>query len=397
MNRHLFVLGLAASLVLTRMTHAQFGTVINIPPDPNIGDEGGIGSGTQLNLKGGGSIGISFEAGATNHTSTNVEVNVQGGLVGREYHANGGSVTNISGGSVGIDLDANTGSIVNVSGGNVGNGLDAMALSTVNIAGGMVGAAMESFGADVNISGGSLGNDFHILSDSLVNITGGRVGFFMHVGALDASSSNVVVNVSGGVVDGGVEVNKGATFTATGGLIAAGFSTFGINFNPFAVGVIQGSVIDYDFDTATDSDVRLYGGDFYIDDTPVAAGGQKISIPAGSVLTGILANGTPIMLSDKLQDDTAPQTISLHPATLPSIGQTQYVVPTDVAPPSIRGPQTLTLNNGGTVGDFFRAGRGSTVTMTGGQMGAASRHSVRLSTFLAARCSANLPPKRKVS
>ena len=179
----------------------------------------------------------------------------------------------------------------------------------------------------------------------------------------------MIVNISGGRVDGGVDVNNGSTFTTTGGVIGAGVSTYGIIFHAFALKLIRGGIVDYDFDTLEDSDVRLFGGDFYLDDTPLPTSGQKITIPSGSVLSGVLADGTPIMLSDTLGDDTFPQTISLHGATLPPPGPTNYVVPTDTPPPSIGDGQTLTLNDGGVVGDLFRGGRGSTLVINGGQIG----------------------------
>ena len=42
---------------------AEFGTVINVPPI-SIGNDGSIGSNTQLNLSDGGTIGTRFDAGA---------------------------------------------------------------------------------------------------------------------------------------------------------------------------------------------------------------------------------------------------------------------------------------------------------------------------------------------
>ena len=109
----------------TLQAYGQFTTVLNIPPDPNIGDDQSIGSDTQLNLADGGAIGISFDAGAFDGTSTNVEVIISGGTVGNHFNAYNGSTVSISGGTVGGGFDAFSGSEVTISGGSVGAGFDA--------------------------------------------------------------------------------------------------------------------------------------------------------------------------------------------------------------------------------------------------------------------------------
>ncbi|MCH7813936.1 MAG: hypothetical protein IID40_07940, partial [Planctomycetes bacterium] len=54
-----------------------------------------------MNLSEDGSIGDSFVAGASGGSSTNVEVNITGGVVGEDFAANSGSTINISGGNIG--------------------------------------------------------------------------------------------------------------------------------------------------------------------------------------------------------------------------------------------------------------------------------------------------------
>jgi hypothetical protein len=358
-----------ASIFSAGSARGQFAEVLDIPPKPNIGDLASISSGTQLNLRPGGSIGKSFDVGHPDAASINLELNVLGGLVGNELATYSGSVTNIVAGAVGDQMAAFNGSMVNIAGGIVGLGLDANAGSMVNISGGIVNEGMEASGATVNVTGGTVGGNFRVFSDSLVNVSGGRVGFHFYIGAIDGSSTNVRANLSGGVLDGNVQVTGPDTiFTSTGGLIGNGKPS-GIAFNAFSLGHIRGGVVDANFDTRTDSDVRLYGSDFRLDDLPIAAGGQKITIPLGSVLTGILADGTPFMLSDRLDDQTAPDTLSLHASTPPPVVAGTIMVPGGMAPASIRGNQTLIVSEDGVVDWNFRAGRGSTVTIAGGQVG----------------------------
>ena len=94
--------------------HAQFSTILNIPPDPNIGDFAAIGSNTQLNLNDGGTIGLGFGAGSFQGTSHNVEVNINGGVV-RGFGAWAGSVINVAGGVI-VNFEANSGSRSSISG-----------------------------------------------------------------------------------------------------------------------------------------------------------------------------------------------------------------------------------------------------------------------------------------
>jgi hypothetical protein len=102
--------------LLPAALYAQFTTIINVPPDiaPNS-----IGQNTQLNLFDGGSIGDNFNAGASDGTSTNVEVNIAGGTVSTGLDAWGGSTVNISGGRVLSDFKAQFGSTVNFTGGTI--------------------------------------------------------------------------------------------------------------------------------------------------------------------------------------------------------------------------------------------------------------------------------------
>ncbi len=311
--------------------NGQFTTVLNLPPDPNIVDEASIGSDTQVNLFDAGMIGYDVDAGSPSGASTNIEVNVFGGSVDSGFHANGGSTVNISGGTVGSYFEAFDGSIVNIFGGVIGQYLFAQSGSTVNISGGHLNWQTRAYdGSTINISGGSVG------------------------GALRARSGGTV-NISGGTVDQQASAEDGGTINISGG-------SFG-NF----------------FRADPGSTINLSGGEFRLDG--VLIGGLDtvgdtlaFDIPAGSLLSGTLADGTPFGFSISaliplVQDRFASGSLTLHAAALPAIGPATITTPDDPVPLGIRAGQTLVVEDGGAVGDHFNAGWGSTVEVTGGQVG----------------------------
>lgn len=178
----------AASLSLPA-ARGQFTTVLDIPPYPNIGDNKRIASDTQVNLGDGGSIGDFFEAGESDGTGSNIEVNVTGGVLGFDFTAYGGSTVNISGGDVANSLNAEDGSVINVSGGVVGMESWVKAGSVMNITGGAV-RGLRTTGGDVNISGGTVYGAWS-RTGGVVNATGGALGGF-------SSDVGGAINVSGG-------------------------------------------------------------------------------------------------------------------------------------------------------------------------------------------------------
>ncbi len=129
-----------------------FETVINLPPDPNIGHGESIGDSTQLNVSEGGEVGSSFDA------NPGSEINVYGGTLGFGVAALSGSEVNVLGGYVGHDFIATEGSFVNVTGGTVGYKFDTRP------------------GSVVSIGGGTIGDYFTISHDSSVTLSGGSVG-----------------------------------------------------------------------------------------------------------------------------------------------------------------------------------------------------------------------------
>jgi len=220
---------------------ALFSTVINLPPDPNIGDFESIADGTQLNVADGGSVGVDFQAGFGS------EVNISGGAVGDGFQASGSEV-NISGGSVEL--------------------IFAISSSKVNVSGGAVEGTIAAFSdSEVNFSGGTA-----------VQVTAG---------------SGVVVNISGGTVD---LLNPGGSSTVvniSGGEVLAGFGDGTMNISGGAVKNIRA------FDGIN---VNLFGTEFSLNGTPIASlvpnQAFVISLSDAVGLTGTLNDGTAFVFNE---------------------------------------------------------------------------------------------------
>lgn len=105
---------LLVSFLFSATASAQvFDTVVNVPPDPDIGifeSVGGDGLTTQVNVFDGGSIGEGFWA------LSGSEVNINGGSIGDFFSARSDSVVNISGCVFSFEFEARSGSTVNVFG-----------------------------------------------------------------------------------------------------------------------------------------------------------------------------------------------------------------------------------------------------------------------------------------
>jgi len=96
---------------------------------------------------------------------------------------------------------------------------------------------------------------------------------------------------------------------------------------------------------------------------------QAINLNKGSVLSGVLANGTPFAFSSLKSDVISDGTLRLTTAVLPPIGPAVIMLPNDPAPIGIRSGQTLVVKDGGVVHDNFLAGWDSTLVITGGTIG----------------------------
>lgn len=295
---------------------ANFDTVINVPPDiaPNS-----IGSSTQLNLSDQGVIGEKFLAGALDGSSSDVEVN-------------------ISGGTVGDDLSA-TGSTINISGGTVGR-IFPKSQSVVNITGGAVGGSFSFLGAGsiVNLSGGSFETRIWAQSGSILNVSGGSLGGGTHNSRARTGS---IVNMTGGRIQRDFVAENGSQFELRGGSVGTKF-------------------------LAPGEGVVLFGGEFELNGLPYMD--THIKLNPQDVFSGTLADGSAFVFSPLAMDRF--DNVSLQSATLPVVDPTPKVHNSGLidGPIGLRKGQTLTLQNGGALGDNFTAVE-ATLNIQGGTVG----------------------------
>ena len=288
---------------------ALFDTVINVPPDPNIGDNqsiGGVaGQTTQFNLSDGGTVGRSFDV------NSGSEVNISGGIT-LIFSARDSEV-NISGGSVARAFATDT--VMNITGGSHGYGFGSRSGSEVNISGGSVGSISAGGNSVINLSGGSVGDRSEANPSSVMNISGGVVGENF------SAESGSDVNISGG--------NMGTGFEALPG-----------------------------------SDVELLGGEFNLNGAPFT--GSTITLSGEDVFTGTLTDGSVFSFSPRSFDEL--NGVTLTPTALPLLDLTPIVVntPFPARPSGLRAGQTLTLQDGGQLRNFEAVG--ATLNIEGGSL-----------------------------
>ncbi|MDC0935470.1 PEP-CTERM sorting domain-containing protein, partial [Pirellulales bacterium] len=128
------------------------------------------------------------------------------------------------------------------------------------------------------------------------------------------------------------------------------------------------------FNGRVGSKLNISGGEFRLNGQLVsgldAVGDMRaLDVPETYVLSGTLADGLPFAFSSLDRDRIANGALTLRAAELPPIGLTMIALPGDLAPQGIRADQTLVVDVRGALTDNFHAGWGSTVRITGGQVG----------------------------
>ena len=302
--------------------------------------------------------------------SFGANVEITGGRLGPFANAFGGSTISLNGGSIDsglfavnstIDLhdgklESRTGtspfiatnSVVNVVGGDViGSGFTAFQ-STINLSAGTISFLTANDGSEVNVLGGIL-NNFRAESGTLVNISGGVVQDF-------SIGQETTVNISGGTVVPASpnripESSPGTTIAVSGGL-----------------------VVDNQFYVPPGGEMKIRGGEFRIDGNEVpdvSNIGDMVSLPFEypSTITATLSDGTPFIYQRGEFDRDMTLTL-IADEVAPNDGPRQITAPVDTVPQSLRDGQSLTVDDGGLVLDYFRAGAGSSVLLkSGGQIG----------------------------
>ena len=169
----------------------------------------------------------------------------------------------------------------------------------------------------VNISGGVADNNFGVWG-GVANVSGGTIeSFYVWPGG--------VANISGGTIGTGVyglNVNRDTLVNITGGRINGGIAYDESVLN------ISGGVIADELDIRSGSLTSFYGGEFRLDGELVAGlsnpgDAVPINVPAGAILSGTLADGTPFVFTSDDEDSFADGTITLRAAVLPAIGPAQ--------------------------------------------------------------------------
>ena len=250
---------------------------------------------------------------------------------------------NISGGTFG-SVSAIYGGIIYFSDGTVTNSAGPSSSgSTMYFSGGTAGSAEIS--GTMNLTGGTIGSNGVAYANGILNMSGGSLG-----SGFQARSGSLVV-ISGGKVGGSFDALDGSRVSVSGGTIGD------------------------DFDSSAGSQVTLIGGEFRINGTLVAgldANGSltQLSVPAGAVLSGTFADGTPFAFASPDGDSFAAGTVFLESAPLPIVTPSLVFASTDPVPAAIRAGQTLVVDFGANVGNDFAAGWGSTINVqTGGKVG----------------------------
>ena len=334
--------------------------------DGSLGDSVRVTGGT-LNILGGRiGEGLNVNIFDIPGTAPAATINVSGGVIGRLFRIESSGVANLSGGTIGnefsvgprpFDSDELRGGTANISGSVIGNDMFVGRGGVVNISGGQIGnnftANSESV---VGISGGQIGSDFEANDGSIVNISDGTLGSSFE--AFPGSE----VNISGGRFGQDFTTAFGSAVTISGGNFGSGFRGLGPG-------------------------VELQGGEFRLNGFDISAL-SSISILGDAVFTGTLADGSNFIFSNNSGDFIS--NITLTTVELPAADVTPIVVdaPFSDLPVGLRTGQTLTLVDGGELGDNFEAvnavvnieggtigdnfgAAGTTVTIDGGNIGTA--------------------------
>ena len=284
----------------------------------------GLRAGQTLTLQDGGRL--------SNFESIGGTLNIEGGsLFGTTNVIN--TEVNISGG--GVSSFRAFSSLFNITGGTVGDGFEARPGSEVNIRGGTVGDNFEMFeGSTVNISGGTVGDNFETSEGSVVTISGGSVGDFF-----DANSGSEV-NISGGTIGIRFDAHSGSEVNISGGKVVP-------------------SIL-----VAPGSDVELLGGEFNLNGS--AFTGATIVLGEGDVFAGTLTDGSTFVFGPEYFQ---PIGFTLTRTALPAINAEQILVDAAFTYQlcGLRAGQTLTLQEGGQLGDHFMA-NGGTLNVEGGTL-----------------------------
>lgn len=244
----------------------------------------------------------------------------------------------------------------------------------LDIDGGTVGSGLQAAGGAVNMSAGTA-SELELLAEASGHISGGEV-----TGSVTAYEG-ASLQVSGNADVSRVVSTTGAVVTQTGGWIQTLITESG------STTVFSGGSLPSSLALRTGSSISLEGGEFYLNGDPVAAG-QDVLVPAGDVLSGVLADGSAIVYAGSNFGaditfslvDIAPTPAATSPITVNTLEGPRGLRPTEQMRVEAGGvlPEAFQLAggaleiDGGVVGDGMRATRG-TVRLVEGELGNQAR------------------------
>ncbi|MCA9241543.1 MAG: hypothetical protein KDA37_15140, partial [Planctomycetales bacterium] len=347
-------------LAIGGSARGEFVTVIDSPPF-EFEESGTIESNTQVNLYPGGVLPTRYNIGPTREPGDNIEINLLGGSIGEEHPRYPGLSTssrwvrttnvtvNLVEGDVWGYLTGRAGALVTLRDATVHGDLSLEDGSMAVVSGGLVtGELVAKDGSTVHMSGGTItqspsffleGATVH--SGSVFLMTGGVVNG-------DLAVSDSFASITGGRIAGRIAVSGGGEAEITGG-----------SLGPLHV---YGG-------TAT-----LVGGEFHLDGAPITgltASAQTTAIPKDSLLTGVLSDGTPVIVANRgiLQDSLWEDQLDLRLAPVPASEPTAFDSDVDSVPTGLRTGQSLALRAGAQAPPNFTALPGSTLSIVGGETG----------------------------
>ena len=152
------------------------------------------------------------------------------------------------------------------------------------------------------------------------------------------------MNISGGNFSNSFEAGTGSTVSIQGG-------TFGTNFR-----------------ANNGSNVEFVGGEFMLNGNSIAD--SNISLDSNDVFTGTFADGSAFIFSPLMRDELNNVALTPSSTPLPPIDTTPIFLSTESSNlPGLRTGQTLTIQDGGRVGNSF-AVTGATLNIEqGGRVG----------------------------
>jgi hypothetical protein len=292
-----------------------------------------------------------------------------GGDLGDDFNADWGSVVNVEGGRIGENFEA-VGALLNITGGEIGSGFHTMVGSIANVSGGMFnGWVHVDKGSAFNLAGGEIAGGLSISNGGVAHVSGGGVWWDVYL------SDGATLNVSGGRLTRGVSLYAGSTLNISGGQI--GEET---NISGGGTAYVSGGAFGDRFNVGDGGRLQIKGSDFRIDgalieSAPNGSLARSITIPAGSVFSGVFQDGTPFAFHDRdgwygYGDAFEPGSVRVAwdftppPAQAPIVDYSGFPAPTGA-----RGGSSLVIDDDHRLGDNFVAGWGSSVTMIGGSIG----------------------------